>query len=362
MSAMVPKNELVVITGGTGHVGYAVLVEVLRRGFDAVAVIRDPSQRNIIQSSGQIGTVLGSCAARLSFATVSDITATGAFDSVLEESTYIIHVATPLARPSMKDYQAQLIQPAVKGTINLLNSAMKFPTIKRVIITSSTSALVDEHSSSETRGPVSPSHRQPDYGPEYYSQDSTHAYTASKTAALNASDDFLNVNKPHFDIVNIMPSYVFGPKGLAASVKEFLSSSNVFGIGVAMRRGSWRDLDIEAVSCHVADVAKSHVNALDLERIALRPGTHYDFILAVPFVPEDVHSIVRSTLDRKWWEDNDCTAPFGATGYYNWHHRTYDVSATENVLLGTKLGGFESQIQDSANQILHFLGNGDVYV
>lgn len=353
----VRKHELVVITGVTGHVGSAVLIEALQQGFNVLAVIREPSQEQFILSSNQIRNVLECRASMLSFATVLDITAPGTFDSVVEEATYIIHVASPLARPSMNSYQAQIIDPAVKGTVNVLHSALKCPSIKRIVITSSTSALVDGRSSTTAQGPFSPAHRQPNYEPEFYAQNSDHAYIAAKTAALNASDAFLVEEQPHFDVVNIMPGYVFGPKKLALSVKDILNGSNIFGIGVATRRGSWRDLEVEAVSCHIDDVAKAHVHALDLKRITPQPGSHHDFILAVPFVPDHVHSILREKVDRKWWQDADSEAPFGSKGCYKWYVLDYDVSATENMLLGSKLKGLQSQIENSASQIIQFLGN-----
>ena len=38
--------------------------------------------------------------------------------------------------------QAELIDPALKGTINVLRSCAKFPSVKRVVVTSSMAAVV----------------------------------------------------------------------------------------------------------------------------------------------------------------------------------------------------------------------------
>ena len=39
-------------------------------------------------------------------------------------------------------FQAELIDPAVKGTLDILRSCAKFPSIKRVIVTSSIAAIM----------------------------------------------------------------------------------------------------------------------------------------------------------------------------------------------------------------------------
>jgi len=40
------------------------------------------------------------------------------------------------------DYQKDIIQPAVKGTTGILYSAKKFPSVRRIVITSSLAALI----------------------------------------------------------------------------------------------------------------------------------------------------------------------------------------------------------------------------
>jgi nucleoside-diphosphate-sugar epimerase len=39
-------------------------------------------------------------------------------------------------------FQADLIEPAVKGTLNVLKSCAKFPSVKRVILTSSMASVI----------------------------------------------------------------------------------------------------------------------------------------------------------------------------------------------------------------------------
>ncbi|GAB2223113.1 hypothetical protein Droror1_Dr00017250 [Drosera rotundifolia] len=62
----------------------------------------------------------------------------GAFDSGVEGCEGVFHTASPFYH-DVQD--PQLLDPAVKGTLNVLGSCAKFPSIKRVVLTSSVAAV-----------------------------------------------------------------------------------------------------------------------------------------------------------------------------------------------------------------------------
>ncbi|POR35991.1 Uncharacterized protein TPAR_03805 [Tolypocladium paradoxum] len=353
------NKGLVLLTGATGHVGFAVLLKALEQGYKVRVVLRDMGKEDLIRSSDAVKRALSSVddTPQLSFVSVPDVTLPGAFDSAMKDITYVVHVASPIPRGASKDPQAELIDPAVKGTANVLHSAREAASVRRVVITSSTSAIVNYHFPPAPGTRVAPSDRQPDYHfPDVAACSGNEAYSAAKTAALNATDAFLLAGGDlHFDVVNIMPTYVFGPKGLATSPEAVISGSNIFGIGLALVKQPWGSVCIESVSCHVDDVAEAHVQALSHDesgRLPLRVGTHRDFILAVPFKPEEVREIVAKTFPKELWEDGE--AAFGGTGTYEWYHTEFEVSATEG-LLGHKLKGLEEQICASGAQVLRIV-------
>ncbi|KAF7833706.1 cinnamoyl-CoA reductase 1-like [Senna tora] len=65
----------------------------------------------------------------------------GSFDSAVEGCDGVFHVASPFTH-NVTDPQAELIDPAVKGTLNVLKSCAKSPSVKRVVLTSSTGAIL----------------------------------------------------------------------------------------------------------------------------------------------------------------------------------------------------------------------------
>lgn len=64
----------------------------------------------------------------------------GSFDSVVQGCYGVFHTASPFYH-DVKDPQAELIDPAVKGTLNVLKSCAKSPSLKRVVLTSSMAAV-----------------------------------------------------------------------------------------------------------------------------------------------------------------------------------------------------------------------------
>ena len=97
--------------------------------------------------------------------------------------------------------QRDLVDPAVNGTVGVLEICATTPTVKRVVITSSVAAITDSFSLDRP------------YTEEDWNNDSSltrNPYYFSKACAERAAYAFVESHDVSFDICTINPSVVLG--------------------------------------------------------------------------------------------------------------------------------------------------------
>ncbi|XP_015891191.3 phenylacetaldehyde reductase [Ziziphus jujuba] len=177
----------------------------------------------------------------------ADLLDADAISAAVNGCSGVFHVASPCTLEDPKDPQAELITPAVQGTINVLQAALKSnPPVRRVVLTSSISAMVPN--------PSWPSHEVMDessWTDLGYCNSRQKWYPVSKTLAEKAAWEF---SKTHgLDVVAINPATCLGPllqPGLNAScavLQQLLQGSQ------DTQEYHW----LGAV--HVRDVAKAQI-------------------------------------------------------------------------------------------------------
>lgn len=207
------KGDLILITGATGHVGFRTTIIALEAGYRVRLAVRSQARADAVLSAApfkELAPKLGPDA--ITFVTVEDLTAPGAYDNAVKGVDGVIHIAGPITtggKLSTEEYKEYFITPAVKGTIGLLDSAAKSPSVKRIVITSSAVALFPFSEAFNTTGTVynEESRIATDEGPYQYE---FQAYAAGKTAAYNTTLEWMEEHKPSFDVVNLAPSFIMG--------------------------------------------------------------------------------------------------------------------------------------------------------
>lgn len=199
-------NDLVLITGATGHLGFKVLRTALEAGYHVRAAVRSDQKITLLKSNEILKATPSF--SNLSFIVVPDFLAPNAFDKAVENVKYIIHVASPIVTklPENNDYDAHFVQPAVQGTLSIFESARKARKVERIVVTSSAVAILPLTAMTQSDGlSYNASNRLPEIPPPF--PNIRVAYVASKIAALNRAEAWITKEKPSFDVIHIHPSF-----------------------------------------------------------------------------------------------------------------------------------------------------------
>ncbi|KAJ3114606.1 methylglyoxal reductase (NADPH-dependent) gre2 [Physocladia obscura] len=246
----------VLVSGVSGYIGCHVARELLQQGFSVRGTVRSPEKTEQVR---EVLLQFTTYPAQISFAIVKDIGEPSAFDEAVVGVDYIIHTASPVHLGPVTDAKRELIDPAVNGTIGILNSATKVPSIRRVVITSSVAAI--RGNTSILPEGLSELDWNSD-AVEAFEKDGIASYPASKTIAEQAAWNFVRDKKPSFDIATINPSFVFGPAihpcastaALNATVK-IISDFYLFNTTQINPASAAHYVDVR-------DVARAHVLAI----------------------------------------------------------------------------------------------------
>uniref|UniRef100_K3ZVQ8 NAD-dependent epimerase/dehydratase domain-containing protein n=1 Tax=Setaria italica TaxID=4555 RepID=K3ZVQ8_SETIT len=191
--------KVVCVTGAGGFIASWIVKLLLERGYTVRGTLRDPADP---KKTEHLHALEGS-AERLQLFK-ADLLDEGSFDAIVEGCDCVFHTASPFYN-NPKDPQVELIDPAVKGTLNVLGSCKKAASVKRVILTSSMAAVVF------TEKPLSPDVvvDETSYSIPELCEKAKEWYVLSKTLAEQAAWKFSKDNG--IDLVTINPAVVIGP-------------------------------------------------------------------------------------------------------------------------------------------------------
>ena len=127
----------VLVTGAMGFIASHTIADLLAHGYEVSGTVR--LRQKALQEAA-LARLPG--AERLSLVE-ADLLREGSFDAHAQDCDAVFHMASPYA-VNVKDPQRELVDPAVKGTLNVLKAAAKAASVKRVVLTSSFAAITDE--------------------------------------------------------------------------------------------------------------------------------------------------------------------------------------------------------------------------
>ncbi|XP_071709416.1 phenylacetaldehyde reductase-like [Rutidosis leptorrhynchoides] len=244
MNKQEEKNAVVCVTGASGYIASWLVKLLLQRGYIVNATVRDLDD----QKKTQHLLELDGAKERLHLFQ-ADLLKDGSFDGGVEGCDGVFHTASPFFIHSDHP-QEDLIDPAVKGTLNVLSSCSKVPSIKRVVLTSSVAALLYNGL------PLTPEVVVDEtwFSNQQFCRETKMWYPLSKTLAEEAAWKY--VKEKSIDMVTINPGLVIGPllqPTLNTSAKAILSLINA---------PTYNNITVGCV--HVKDVANAHIAAFEM--------------------------------------------------------------------------------------------------
>ncbi|CAA2968752.1 cinnamoyl- reductase 1-like [Olea europaea subsp. europaea] len=235
-------GKVVCVTGASGYTASWLVKLLLDRGYNVKATVRslrDPRKVEHLMAFEGAQERLQLFEANL--------TEEGSFDSAIDGCEGVFHTATPVFL-SVADPQAELIEPAVKGTLNVLRSCRKVPLIKRVVVTSSIATVI------YNRNPLNPDVVVDEtwFSDPVFCEETKQWYAISKILAEEAARKFADEND--IDLVTLHPGFVIGPL-LQPTLN--LTSEAVVNL-IKEGREDWPNRYVD-----VRDVAHAHILAFE---------------------------------------------------------------------------------------------------
>lgn len=226
------------MTGGTGFVGSHVIKVFADRGF-----VVDTTARNLTREKRNF---LASLGVREIFE--CDLVEEKGWKEAVSGHDLVCHVASPFFMGATKFPEKDFVNPAVRGTLNVLRAAAQCDSVKRVVLTSSMAAALHfdkDNISVDDWNEVSNLHDSP--------------YAYSKAQAERAAWIFVGQHSKtlSFDLITILPGAIYGPELRMPDKLEHLNQNDQMLVHVL--RKDWPgypNISFEIVD--VRDVAELH--------------------------------------------------------------------------------------------------------
>lgn len=249
----------VFITGASGFIAQHIIKLLLSKGYEVVGTVRSTTKGEQLKSFMPSD-------AKFTYEIVKELSTPNSFDEALSKHNdieYLFHTASPLTFDT-EDPENVILQPAIKGTENILHAAADHcPNLKRVVLTSSDAAI---YSNTDETNPTL-SFNEGSWNNTSYQdalKDNITAYYASKAFAEKLAWEFVLMQKPVFGLVVVNPSWVFGPKAYDFDPKRFNSSNEM--IDDLLKLNHENNSTFENVSggyISATDIAKVQVYAIE---------------------------------------------------------------------------------------------------
>ncbi|KAI3934238.1 hypothetical protein MKW92_030459 [Papaver armeniacum] len=235
----------VCVTGASGYLASWLIKRLLLSGYQVIGTVRDPGNYEKVAHLWRLE------GAKENLKLVkADLMTENNFDAAISGCDGVFHTASPVLGPKA-DPQTEILDPAIQGTLNVLRSCKKNPSLRRVVLTSSSSTVRVR----DDFDPLIPLDES-SWTSEELCRSLQIWYPLSKTLAEKAAWEYCKENG--ISLATILPSFVIGP----SLPREICSTlSDVIGLLKGeTERFHWHG---RMGYVHIDDVALCHILAFE---------------------------------------------------------------------------------------------------
>ena len=242
------NNTPILVTGATGYIAGWIIKELLEQGNTVHATVRSPLNT---QSFSHLNEIASQTKGTLKIFG-ADLLKEGSFDEAMQGCEIVIHTASPFVVTNFKDAYQDLVKPAVEGTTNVLNSANRTSSVKKIILTSSIASTYGDAAELEH-------HSKSSFDEDDWNTTSSvehQPYPYSKVAAERQAWK-MQSEQSRWKLICINPALVMGPSLTPNSKSGSIEVLQQFGTGMTIAGvpPMWMGF------VDVRDVAQAHINA-----------------------------------------------------------------------------------------------------
>ena len=244
----IEKTKPVLVTGGSGYLASWIIKMLLEEGINVNATVRDLSSAQKVEhlkvlakaSTGQLKLFK------------SDLMDDGSFNEPMQDCELVIHTASPFFVTGIKNPENELIRPAKEGTKNVLESAKRNSTVKRIVLTSSVAAIHGDNADIElVKGGK---FTEKEWNVTSSAEHQPYAY--SKTIAEKEAWAIAK-EQDQWDLLTINPGWILGPS--VSKRTDSMSIRTMIEFGNGKYKSGVPELWNGIVD--VRDVASAHIKA-----------------------------------------------------------------------------------------------------
>jgi len=313
---MSSDKQIAVVTGASGYVANHVIQKLLDKGYHVRGTVRNKAKAEKLSKLFPQLELFD-----------ADLLKDDSFDEVVKGATYVFHTASPFLAGQPTDPVKELVEPAVKGTLNVLKSVAKAGNIKRVVLTSSVAAIAGGDK------PADHVFTENDWNTTSTAE-SRNSYVYSKKKAEESAWEF--AKEHNIDLVSICPGFVVGPPLLASESSSLAFVSGYF-------KGEVIQLALSVVD--VRNVAEAHVRAAEIPKASGR------YILTA--APADVSQFELSQFLSKSGQFDKYDGLLKKDPYPAIPRRLYSAEKAKKEL-GLEFSPLDKALVDMAHKLIEF--------